>query len=307
MHPIKYVAKMTGLSPHVIRVWERRYGVTLPTRSDTNRRLYSDADIEKLTLLRRATRAGHNIGQLVKMSTDQLKQIAGDVADGSTVRRPSDAVAAPPLDMLLASSLDAVQRLDGSALENLLGQASVYHSQQAVIEKMIVPLMEKIGDLWSDGALRPAHEHLASAIVRSFVANMAGTYRPDESAPRLVVTTPAGQWHEIGALLVTASASALGWRATYLGPNLPADEIAGAVDQNGAQAVALSIVYPGDDPNVGHELRKLRRAVGDGVKILVGGRVAANYQKAIEEIGSTRIVDIPHLRAELTALRSPVG
>jgi methanogenic corrinoid protein MtbC1 len=199
--------------------------------------------------------------------------------------------------------LDAIHRLDGHAVENLLGQAAVHYSQQAVVEDLIVPLMEKIGELWSDGTLRPAHEHLATAIVRSFVANLAGAYRPDESAPRLVVTTPAGQWHEIGALLVAASASALGWRATYLGPNLPADEIAGAVDQNAARVIALSIVYPGDDPNVSHELRKLRRAVGNGVKILVGGRVAGNYQKAIDDIGATRIVDIPHLRAEFDALR----
>jgi MerR family transcriptional regulator, light-induced transcriptional regulator len=305
MHPIKYVAKMTGLSPHVIRVWERRYGAISPSRTETNRRLYSDADIEKLTLLRRATDAGHNIGQLIKMSAEQLKKIADP--DAAPARRPAEAAHALPLDVLLAGCLDAVHRLDGHALENLLGQTAVHHSQQVVVEKLIVPLMEKIGDQWSDGTLRPAHEHLATAIVRSFVANLAGTYRPDESAPRLVVTTPAGQWHEIGALLVTASASAMGWRTTYLGPNLPADEIAGAVDQNSAQVIALSIVYPGDDPNVGHELRKLRRAVGDGVKILVGGRVAGNYQKAIDDIGATHIVDILHLRAELDAQRAPVG
>jgi DNA-binding transcriptional MerR regulator/methylmalonyl-CoA mutase cobalamin-binding subunit len=305
MHPIKYVAKMTGLSPHVIRVWERRYGAISPSRTQTNRRLYSDADIEKLTLLRRATDAGHNIGQLIKMSVDQLNKIAGP--DAAPARQPAEAAPALPLNVLLAGCLDAVHRLDGNALENLLGQTAVHHSQQAVVEKLIVPLMEKIGDLWSDGMLRPAHEHLATAIVRSFVANLAGTYRPDESAPRLVVTTPAGQWHEIGALLVTASASAIGWRTTYLGPNLPADEIAGAVDQNSAQAIALSIVYPGDDPNVGHELRKLRRAVGDSVKILVGGRVASSYQKAIDEIGAIRIVDIPHLRVELNSIRTSVA
>jgi methanogenic corrinoid protein MtbC1 len=296
---------MTGLSPHVIRVWERRYSAISPTRTETNRRLYSDADIEKLTLLRRASDAGHNIGQLIKMSADQLKQIAG--SNVLPARRVADAASTLPLDVLLEGCLDAVHRLDGRTLENLLGQTAVHHSQQAVVDKLIVPLMEKIGDLWSDGTLRPAHEHLATAIVRSFVANLAGTYRPEESAPRLVVTTPAGQWHEIGALLVTASASAIGWRTTYLGPNLPADEIAGAVGQNAARAIALSIVYPGDDPNVGHELRKLRRAVGDGVKILVGGRVAANYQKTIDEIGATRIVDMSHLRAELDALRAPVG
>jgi methylmalonyl-CoA mutase cobalamin-binding subunit len=120
----------------------------------------------------------------------------------------------------------------------------------------------------------------------------------------MVVSTPAGQWHELGALVATATAAAQGWRVTYLGPNLPADDIAAAATQTGAKIVALSIVYPGDDPNVGHELRKLRRFLGANVALLVGGRAAGNYQRVIEEVGAIRVNDIPHLRLELDALRA---
>jgi methanogenic corrinoid protein MtbC1 len=298
MHPIGFVATRTGLTPHVIRIWELRYKAITPTRTDTNRRIYSDADVERLILLRKATQAGHKISQLSKLPLDRLRAIADD----STERRltPATAVA----DVTLAQCLEAVQQLDAHALERLLAQAALKKSHTAIIETLIAPLMEQIGELWHNGTLRPANEHLATAVVRSFIASIAEAYPPSPSAPRVIFTTPAGQWHELGALVATATAAAQGWRVTYLGPNLPADEIAAAATQTQATVVALSVVYPGDVPNVSHELRKLRRHLGTGVQLLVGGRAAGNYQKAIEEVGAIRINDIAHLRLELDSLRS---
>jgi DNA-binding transcriptional MerR regulator/methylmalonyl-CoA mutase cobalamin-binding subunit len=303
MHPIKYVSKTTGLSPHVIRVWERRYKAVTPTRTETNRRLYSDTDIERLTLLRQATQAGHNISQLTKLPIERLREIGSRA--GAPVLRPNvdDVPKTPAGEIPLAECLAAVEKLDDRTLDRLLNQAAVHHSQTVVIENLIVPMLEQIGDRWSTGELRPAHEHLATAVVRSFVANIVGAYHPDASAPRLIVTTPAGQWHELGALLVTATAAAQGWRVTYLGPNLPADEIAGAAAQNSAQAVALSVVYPGDDPNVALELRKLRAQLPAEVHLLVGGRCASRYEKVLKEIHAIHITDMAHLRRELVALR----
>jgi methanogenic corrinoid protein MtbC1 len=298
MHPIGFVATRTGLSPHVIRVWELRYKAVTPSRTKTNRRLYSDEDIEHLILLRKATEAGHKISQLSKLPIDRLRTLAEAM--------PSRPLTAAPVvgEVTLAHCVEAVQQLNARALERLLGQATMKLSHTATIETLIVPLTEKIGQLWHDGTMRPAHEHLATAVIRSFVANIADAYQAEDTAPRMVVSTPAGQWHELGALVVTATAAAQGWRVTYLGPNLPADDIAAAATLTRASVVALSIVYPGDDPNVGHELRKLRRALGAGVTLLVGGRAAGNYQRVIEEVSAIRVNDIPHLRLELDALRA---
>jgi MerR family transcriptional regulator, light-induced transcriptional regulator len=298
MHPIGFVATRTGLSPHVIRVWELRYKAVRPTRTETNRRVYSDADVERLILLRKGTDAGHRISQLSKLPLDRLRAIAESLSN-----RPLSA-AAPVADVTLTDCVNAVQQLDARAFERFLGQATMKLSHTAIIETLIVPLTERIGTLWQDGRMRPAHEHLATAVIRSFIANIADAYQADDSAPRMIVSTPAGQWHELGALVVTATAAAQGWRVTYLGPNLPADDIAAAATQTRASVVALSIVYPGDDPNVGHELRKLRRALGEDVTLLVGGRAAGNYQRVIEEVSAIRVNDIPQLRLELDALRT---
>ena len=79
-HPIKVVAQRTGLSPHVIRAWERRYGVVSPARTEGNQRLYSTADIERLDLLRRATELGHNISHLAELPSLRLRRLLADEA-----------------------------------------------------------------------------------------------------------------------------------------------------------------------------------------------------------------------------------
>ena len=119
------------------------------------------------------------------------------------------------------------------------------------------------------------------------------------------MTTPAGQLHELGAILAAATATIHGWKVTYLGPSLPAEEIAGAALQNKARAVALSLVYPEDDPNLSAELRRLRRLLPAEVALLVGGRAAHSFAPVIEELGATLLVDLPGLGAALDRLRKP--
>lgn len=95
------------------------------------------------------------------------------------------------------------------------------------------------------------------------------------------------EYMSFGAVLVAAAAGGHGWRVTYLGTGLPAVEIAGSALRTGARAVALSIVYPADDPNLAHELTALRRYLPAGTTVIAGGRSAPAYCIALEEIGAT--------------------
>ena len=304
MFPIRVVAKRAGLTTHVIRIWERRYQAVVPSRTETNRRLYSEDDIERFSLLRRATEAGHSISQVAHLPIDQLRQLAA-IAPAQSA--PGHSLSSDPrgsATSALADCIVAIENLDGKSLELILTRAAINHTRPVVMEEIIVPLMHKIGDMWRNGNIRVAHEHLASSVIRIFLANIGSAYHVHESAPHLVITTPAGQLHEIGALLVMATAAAEGWYPDYMGPNLPAEEIAAAADHNKARAVALSIVYPADDPNVSAELRRLRRCLSPEVELLVGGRAAAGYKNTLDQIGATLINDLAHLRVELERIRS---
>ena len=301
---IRVVARRTGLSPHVIRVWERRYSAVQPQRTETNRRLYSEADIERLRLLSAATHAGHSIGQIAQLETGQLQDLVHQDAPGelSTPQPQSDD---DEPAAIVARALGAVHQLDGESLEKELAHAGIRLSRIRLLEEVVVPLICQVGEAWHQGSLRIAEEHLTSATIRSFVGRLLASDRPNAGAPTIIVTTPTGQSHEIGALLAAASASACGWKVVYLGPQLPAEEICAAALRHSARAIGLSVVYPENDPLIPGELELIRQGVGVGVDMLVGGRVAAAYGNALQEAGAILVQDLAHLRRHLTGASNP--
>jgi DNA-binding transcriptional MerR regulator/methylmalonyl-CoA mutase cobalamin-binding subunit len=306
-HPIGVVARRTGLKPDLIRAWERRYGAVAPGRTETRRRFYSDADIERLLLLRRVVSTGRGISQVAGLSNPELEALI-EAEPAPAAYAPPSPSAPEEIDEVAEAFLNrcvaAAQRLDAREMELELDRASVLFSRTHLIERVLVPLMRRIGDLWHQGALRPIHEHMASSVVRSFLGGMSGACHPELSAPHLVVTTPARQRHELGALLAAATAACEGWQVTYLGPDLPPEEIAAAARQKGARAVALSITYPPDDPVLVDDLRRLRRLLGPHTLLIAGGRACAAYSTVLQEIGARRLEDLAGLRRELHGLRT---
>ncbi len=300
-HSIRTVARRTGLNAHVIRVWEKRYGAVSPLRADSNHRLYSDQEIERLNLLRMAKEAGHSIGRIARLDTETLRNLtAGSPAP------ESDPGSEPPepVEEFLEECISAAERLDGAALADILERAAIALGQHGLLHKVIGPLAQSIGDLWRDGTISAAHEHFASAAIRAFLQHGNRQYAAPTSAPGITVATPAGQLHELGAVMVAAAAADLGWRVTYLGTSLPAAEIAGAATQDRSRAVALSIVYPADDENLGPELDRLRRYLPSKTSILAGGRAAESYRDALRRIGAIECGSLDELYDQLERLRT---
>lgn len=300
-HTIRVAAQRTGLSPHVIRIWEKRYGVVEPGRTDTNRRRYTDAEIERLALLREATEAGHSISSIAALPSERVRELLA--ADRRA--RPASAAAQPATDCWVTRALETIRRLDGAALEGVLQSGAVDLGHQGLLCQLIGPLAGALGEHWKRGELTAAHEHFASAHLKGFLSRITRPFAWREDAPRLLVATPAGQLHELGALLVASAATNAGWNVTYLGPNLPASEIAGAARQCQARGVALSVVYPADCSRLPEELRQLRRILPPDVALLVGGRAAGAYDPCLRELGAVLIHDVPGFCAQLERLRQP--
>jgi len=304
LHPIQLAARLTGLSTHVIRIWEQRYRAVEPKRTPSNHRLYSPGDIERLTLLRDLTRAGHAISQMARLSTDKLRALAAN-APGLPLQTARSAAAAPVPNDLLEECLASVQALNGRGLDDTLKRATTALGAQGVLHRLVAPLTQTVGDLWREGKITAAHEHFATGHLRAFLANLTKPFGGNEGAPALVVATPAGQLHELGALLVGALAANLGWQVTNLGSSLPAAEIAGAARQKRARAVALSLVYPEDDANLPDELALLREALPEDTALLVGGRAMPAYRETLVRLGAILVADLVQLGLALDRLRQP--
>lgn len=304
-HPIKVAARLTGLSPFVIRIWEQRYGAVKPERTGTNRRLYSDQQVERLNLLREVAQAGHSIGLIAHWPTEKLRQQAAESAGQLVPAQRTSGSAPASDDSIIREGVAAMKALDAKAFDEALKRGAAALGIMGLLQRVVAPLTQRMGELWIEGSITVAHEHLASSVLRMLLLNAARPFGETKSAPRLVVATPAGQIHELGALLVGAMATQLDWQVTYLGASLPAPEIAGAARQSGARAVALSFVYPEDDSRLEGELRLLRELLPAEVAILAGGRAMPAYGDTLQQIGAVPTMDLSDLATKLEALRKP--
>lgn len=297
-HPVRVASQRTGLSPDVLRVWERRYRAVEPARTPGRQRLYSDRQLERLTLLARATSRGRAISQLTRIELDALRELVA--SDELAAQKPgtsspdSNAAhgtggGAADTTALIAAALAAVKAFDGATLEALLRTEAVRRGTDDTIDLIIAPFITAVGDRWHAGEFTVANEHLATAVVRRVLGWMFAQVSSPTSAPALVVATPSGQQHELGAMLVAAAASTRGWRVVYLGAGVPAEAIADAAATVGAQAVALSLVFPSADPVVAHEVRALHGALPPSVPIIAGGAAAPSYAGALAG-GNSRVV-----------------
>jgi DNA-binding transcriptional MerR regulator/methylmalonyl-CoA mutase cobalamin-binding subunit len=309
-HPIKVVVRRTGLSADALRAWERRYEAVIPHRSETGRRLYSDADIERLLLLKRVAQVGRSIGQVASLGRDELLALAQEDESAAVPvphasKRPPPGAQQQAGNGLLASCLDAIQHFDGPRLRGLLAAASLEFSQHRLIEELLVRLVWTVGDRWRDGTLRVGHEHLATATVQAFLGELTREGGAARS-PAVALATPTGQRHQLGAMMAAATAITEGWRVVYLGADLPAEDIAAAANHQGVRVAGLSVVYPADDPLLPGELTRLRRLLADEVVLVVGGRAADGYRTVLDALGALRVADLQEFRSVLQGVTSEV-
>lgn len=300
-HPIHLAAKRSGLTPHVIRAWERRYGAVSPDRTDSNRRLYSDEEIDRLRLLAALTQTGHRIGDIARLSTEALRERATQAT--AEARLPSGPARIFSAADAIAHALEAISRMDATALGAIIDGCAVALGQRGLLERFISPLARRVGELWADGTLTAAHEHFASIELREHLLRGSRAYSESMNAPLAIVTTPSGQLHELGAAIAAAAARDLGWRVVYLGPNLPAADIANAALTNGARLIALSIVYPADDPGLPTELAHLRRLVPSDIAIVAGGAATHAGGEMLRAAGIPATDDLDEFARHLAQAR----
>ncbi len=184
----------------------------------------------------------------------------------------------------MTAALRATERLDSADLRDLLDRAAVELGSPAMLQNFAAPLATEIGERWRKGELNVAHEHFATSIITDFVNHFARPYSTTKTALHLLLATPTGQLHELGAIVVAAAARSHGWRTTYLGSSLPMEEFIGAARRLRPRAVALSIIFPPDDEVLTSDLAKLPKLLPDNCAIIVGGRSAGAYSATLRKI-----------------------
>lgn len=296
-YSIRSLAGISGLSMHTIRAWERRYAALDPSRTGTNRRIYKEADLKRLLLLKKVVEAGNSIGHIAKLNDLALERMASHSletlqSDAQLTYTPSGTIERCEL---------AISKLDADSLDSVLSRHLASNGAVPTLERVVIPLLKLVEQGWAEGRLSIAQEHLVSAVLKGFLDRVRLRLNSSSASRTIVVTTPSGQIHELGALIVAAAAGDAGWNVVYLGPNLPSQEIVRAAMQCRANAVALSLVYPEGDPMVAEELLQLRATLPIGIPIMVGGRAAQSYDAALKSAGAVVAHDLLGFREALAA------
>lgn len=297
-HPIQVVARRTGLTADVIRVWERRYSVVNPKRATNRRRLYSDEDVEKLNLLRRAISVGRRIGDVATLSIQELQDLvntdesaAARIPVAKIEQRPSTGSVMEYFD----DCLDAINRLDSQDIYRSLSDASKSLGIIFLLEDLLRPLVSHIQDECRRGALRDTHYAIAIYSIRGFLSSLVMNEPYVESEYKLICASPAGQVSDIAALRLAAASKSNGWQAIFLGMYGSVDEIIYTQRISNAQLIAIGITRPADDPLLPNQLRRLRNQLDNSIEIAITGSGAAAYFDVLQEIQANFIQTISEL------------
>ena len=288
-HRIHRVAKLTGLSKDVIRVWERRHGLVKPSRSSNRYREYSDEEVALLRFVKAQMEQGATIGALAEEGRDSL-------VVRMRVVTPVSVEEQQPHDRLLDELIGSLDPIDKAGFERRLNGAVAVIPFEEALQRILLPLQRRVGERWHQGQLNIAVEHYVTKLIQQKMFSVMSQLPVNEFGPRVLIGCPEGESHEIGAQAVAYIAATRGCHVYYLGPNLPSADLLAFCDRIKPDLVLLSITEAKSDDEARQQLKELA-VVSAHWPVAVGGLGA----RAMEHLLPTSKIE---LLDDLTSLQS---
>ena len=215
-YSIKDLEKISGIKAHTIRMWERRYGLIEPQRTETNIRFYSDCDLKRLLNISILNHNGIKISHIAGLTDAEIKN---RVLDLSIDGRSSS--------VQIESLMVAMLELDETKFLNGLSSSIIKLGFEVSVETVLFPFLERIGVLWQAGTINPAQEHFISNLIRQklFVAIDNEMQSPVQNGPRIIMFLSEHEQHEIGLLFYNLLARKEGMNVVYLGAGVPLEDL----------------------------------------------------------------------------------
>jgi MerR family transcriptional regulator, light-induced transcriptional regulator len=289
-------SRRVGVSDHVLRAWETRYGLLRPRRSAGGFRLYSDRDEGKVRTMQLHLANGLSAAEAARttLAEERATPAAGDLR-GSGGTGSTDIVG--DLSRELHRAFDdfdepAAQR----ALDRLLSELTL----AKVLRDVVLPLLHDLGERWEDGRLTVAHEHFASNVIRGRLAGLARDWG-NGRGPRAIVACPPGELHDMPLMIFGIILNRSGWRVDYFGMNTPIAELVRVANQVHPELVVLAATTPDRFTDIVPQLRQL----ADRAPLALAGEGAT--RPMADQLGARLLTGDPITAAENEARRSPAA
>lgn len=268
------VARRTGLSADVLRVWERRHHAVEPVRTAGGTRLYSDPQVRRLEMLAALVSGGHRIGRLAQLSDDVLAALFFEEGRPGAIAEVASPPLAPQSDRceLIELAIEALATVDSARVEQLLTPVFLSLGPRDFTLEVALPLLREVGERWAAGRLSVAAEHAAVAVLRTLLGGSIRRHPNRDARRRALFATPTGQRHEFGILAAALLASGVGLDTIYLGCDVPVVDVVTTVRCTEAGIVVIGLApHDGDLEDELEHARHLRDALPATVELWVGG------------------------------------
>lgn len=260
LYSIKDLEHLSGIKAHTIRIWEKRYGLLDPNRSDTNIRSYSDNDVRRILNVAMLVKNGYKISSV--SSFDEAK-LQSEVIRLN--RNANDAY--KDIDQLLFHTVN----LDTFGFEAMVDKIIDEFGFSKTIQQVIFPFFERIGILWQAGSIFTAHEHFVSNLIRNRLICEAAKFESSQESKSALFFLRENEWHELGLLYFNFLAAQAGFRCVYLGQSLPFEDLSNLLTANKYDFVCTSFVQAIEKPELELYLANLSLVFNQD-KILISGR-----------------------------------
>ena len=283
-YTIKDLEKLSGIMAHTIRIWEKRYRIIEPDRTDTNRRRYSDNDLRKLLNISILNRHGLKISNIARLTEEQISErvtlITEDISKSDT-----------QIEALILAMLD----LNQSGFNTILTKSIVNLGFENTFTELVFPFLIRIGVLWQTASINTAQEHFVSNIIRQKLISGIDSFSSDkEELKRVLFYLPENEAHELALLFYAYIVKQLGFKILYLGQRTPLDSVKYSIEEWKPDYIITGTLssFAGIDPK--EYILNLASLSGEATIIVLGLLATVELEKRPSNIH--RIQSVEQLR-----------
>lgn len=280
---ISAVSRMTRLSQHTLRAWERRFGMPVPTRLPSGHRRYTQNQVEHLQMIARALRQGHRAGDIVPLDINKLKELLA-----LTEPQPEQRKRPPSWS---ESVLEKATVFDRKSIADELIYSSAHLGIRSFLRERVAPLLDAIGDAWREGRIDVRHEHFISELLEDTLRSLRMPLEPNMTGSPILLAALSNELHGLGIQMVALTVALHGRQLRILGSNTPMDDILATSESLQPLAVGISVSTYTATTQTAAKINHLRSMLPPSTMLWVGGQGAAFLEGLTPGIQVLRSLD----------------
>ena len=269
-YKIKDIETLTGIKAHTIRIWEKRYGMLIPDRTDTKIRTYTDADLSFLLNVSLLNKKGVKISKIATMGTTAIHDMVAEIRLNSAIDNAEE--------KLILALLELDEQLFRNTLNDLINNKGL----EATFAENLIPFLDRIGVMWLVNSITAAQEHFISNLIRQKVITEIDKLPiPQKTNESVLLFLPEHDWHEIGLLFYQYLLRSKGHYTYYLGQSLPYDSLVDCIERLKPTVVLSSWLTAVDQHFIVGYFKQLHNDAPE-VRYLAGGAQIHTHSEALQ-------------------------